>query len=1007
LALYQLLKYKKGIIMETSDRNNPVQKPNKGKRILKITAGIVIALILVIIILVVFIVPAFISSESGKRFILSKANAAGAGDINFSKLSMSWFKGINVTDMTFKSPEKGVAVAVKDISTKPAYAALLGGNIVLEQTVIDQPRVEIDANKMKEEQTRAGKPSDKEKEEPSNIQLKELDLTVKDGDVKIRDNRTSVEITKINSKIDLQDSGRNTKFDINSNISGDGTVSALNANGQYKTDKNWDFDKTSGDVSIEVNNLGLASLESILAIAGVDVNANGTLSADIKGKLNNGIIENLTGNINGRNVEYSGPGLSGDKIKTSALDVQSKINQTGKLINIQQLIVSTDWLKADATGAVPASKDAFTDFMKPDSKSEIKGNLNGDLPAIAAMLPNTLGLDPNIKVTSGKLTGDVRTITETGVKMLEGHMTIDGLAGNVSGKPVSITQPVKANAKISGQNNKIRYENIDITSSFANINGSGDISEFESNAQIDLARFSSEIGQFFELDKYKISGQVNATAHITNNENTAIFKCQSTINNLKANPAPDVLINEPNDTIDALAAIDKKTNVLLVKYFNANTSVGNFSVTETKIPLKKGVKEGISLNASIKDMDLAKVKPYLVMTKTISKDVQLGGIVNSEATLGFRNGNYSINTTSTKITNLLVKAPNKEAFRQNPINIIIDAEVNPTTKALLVNNAEITSPEIKIKGNLRQNIEGNNSSIQGNAKLDYDWKAIIGLLSPFLPELKIEGKRQDTINFSSNYPTNDTNQMLANLNAQAKVGFDKASYKGLNLGATNVDIKAEKGYLTIPPFKTTVNNGEFNFGGSADLRKKPAIFRTPGPMQIIKNVQLNVDIANKMLFILNPIFSGTSSISGIANLDCNEFAVPVVGGTDKDYNIAGTISLSDVRMPPTSILGALLTATRASGSVMQVKPTAFTVRDGYLQYTNMELDAGGMPINFTGKIPIDPNKNIETCNVKAAGIAAAITGTPSHPKLDIGKTLIETGIQQGLEQILRQQKKGK
>jgi hypothetical protein len=36
-----------------------------------------------------------------------------------------------------------------------------------------------------------------------------------------------------------------------------------------------------------------------------------------------------------------------------------------------------------------------------------------------------------------------------------------------------------------------------------------------------------------------------------------------------------------------------------------------------------------------------------------------------------------------------------------------------------------------------------------------------------------------------------------------------------------------------------------------------------------------------------------------------------------------------------------------------------------------------------------------------------VKGTPKKPELDLGKTLIETGIQQGLEMLFESQKKKK
>ncbi|MFA5251504.1 MAG: hypothetical protein WC454_02830, partial [Phycisphaerae bacterium] len=136
--------------MEPSENNKTVTGKKTGKKILKIVAGTVLILLLLLILLVAFVVPAYVSSESARKLILSKANASGAGVIDFAKLSMSWFKGISVSNISFKNIDQGVSVAVKGVSTMPDYGAMLTGNLSFGETVIDGPKVEIDVDKMKQ-----------------------------------------------------------------------------------------------------------------------------------------------------------------------------------------------------------------------------------------------------------------------------------------------------------------------------------------------------------------------------------------------------------------------------------------------------------------------------------------------------------------------------------------------------------------------------------------------------------------------------------------------------------------------------------------------------------------------------------------------------------------------------------------------------------------------------------------------------------------------------------------
>jgi hypothetical protein len=202
-----------------------------------------------------------------------------------------------------------------------------------------------------------------------------------------------------------------------------------------------------------------------------------------------------------------------------------------------------------------------------------------------------------------------------------------------------------------------------------------------------------------------------------------------------------------------------------------------------------------------------------------------------------------------------------------------------------------------------------------------------------------------------------------------------------------------------------------------DFKQEPAIFRTPGPMHIVKDVQINDEIANMLLAKINPIFAGSNQTSGLVNFDCNTMVLPVKGGRPEDADIAGTISLTQVRMQ-SGLLAAILTATGATGDLITLHPTPFTVSSGFVNYSNMEFDIGRMPIYFSGKVPVDPDREINNFSVvlpipitgktaKAGGMTVVIKGTPNKPELDLGKTLLETGLQQGLEILIESQKKKK
>ena len=142
------------------------------------------------------------------------------------------------------------------------------------------------------------------------------------------------------------------------------------------------------------------------------------------------------------------------------------------------------------------------------------------------------------------------------------------------------------------------------------------------------------------------------------------------------------------------------------------------------------------------------------------------------------------------------------------------------------------------------------------------------LIGVFLPEgLNLQGKRQDTISFSSQYQQGRPGGITAHLNASGRLGFDKAEYMGLNVGATDVSLQMNEGLLQITPFSTTVNNGRLNFAGQADFRSKPAFFRIDRPRQIVKDIDINDKTSQKLLRYVNPLFANAVGVSGVANFN--------------------------------------------------------------------------------------------------------------------------------------------
>ncbi len=314
--------------------------------------------------------------------------------------------------------------------------------------------------------------------------------------------------------------------------------------------------------------------------------------------------------------------------------------------------------------------------------------------------------------------------------------------------------------------------------------------------------------------------------------------------------------------------------------------------------------------------------------------------------------------------------------------------------------------------------------LQGNFDIDYDLAVLSAVAAQFLPEgIKLEGKRKESITFSTECSPDQFDRLLANLNTEFTFGFEKAEYMGLELGPTETNVKITNGLLTIAPFSTNANNGQVNFAASVDLTQSPMLLRTAGPIDMFKDIRISDKVSHKLLIYLNPIFANAVNVSGAASLRCEKLTIPLDSGNKKDLEIAGTIKVDNLRLKASELLGQIiaLSGIGRSDVAITLQPTHFVLENGSLSYTNMQIDIGDNPVNFSGTIGLDGSLNMTVTlpytvegkivrtgeEAKETRIQLPLKGTIKKPEINTGKLieeqlkeLVPIGVQKLLEQFI-------
>ncbi|MBN2271694.1 MAG: hypothetical protein JXN61_13830 [Sedimentisphaerales bacterium] len=991
---------------------NALVRKSRARRIVKWSlAGLLLLLV------VVFLgAPVVASSEGFRKYLLAKINRSVAGRTDFADLSVGWLKGVKVEGLSFDDSSGQVSVKVKQIHTKPHYAKLIGGNLSFGTTTIDEPRVEINLKDKPASASPAAPQPGSVPTEAAGIALV-TDVVINDGSVKVTDaHARTAELSSINSKIGLRAPGKTSTLELDTILAAKAGASEIQAAADVtpvkpKKGKGWTLEGATGSLAVKVKDLDLESIEPLLALSGTEVKSRGRLSADLKSEIKNGRPANVTGKITGSGLDVTAPQLKGDRFQTKVLDADVKVAAKDKSISIDSLKLKTDWASLSLSGSVPTDW-AGEDNLKPLWESDVKGSFDCDLPAVASLMPNTLGLKEGTEITSGRITGEIQTVTDGGKKQIKTVADLSGLKGTVSGKPVALSQPVQARVLLSEDKDTVKFDQAGVTSSFANIKASGTMKDIRYDADMDLAKLQSELGQFVDLGGYKLAGRTVETGQITIEPNHITVNGDAQVTDLAISSPNNVTASEPKAALSFGFEIDQEQNILALNTVTADASFGKVNVKDGVIPLGAESKKAMKLGVNASSIDLAKLRPFAVVFGSLSEDKVLRGIAEAQIDITSQKDTYKIATGNTKIRNIEYGSAGQKPFKQSEVSLVGDAVVNTTEKQYAV-KAKMFSDAIEADLDLANVSKDGQSQLKGKAGLKYDAAAVGDMVSGYLSQdVKFEGKRTTSVEFASQYPADDPNRLMANLStSQCTFGFDKAGYRGFDVGRADVKAQFAKGVLTIAPFTTSANGGQISLGGRADFTGPSPVISIPQPISM-KGIQINETLSREfkgVFAFLNPAFKDALGVGGTLDLSAEKLEAPLGPESAKRLQVTGSFAMANVRFTPVGVLGEFfkLLGLAQSYSLATVHPTNFTVKDGFLRYDDaMRMDLGKWSVYYRGRVGLDKSLDMQV-ELPISGVAMTLplTGTIDSPVLDKSK-LGENILQNTLKGLLDKEGKG-
>ncbi|MHC4881450.1 MAG: translocation/assembly module TamB domain-containing protein, partial [Planctomycetota bacterium] len=622
---------------------------------------------------------------------------------------------------------------------------------------------------------------------------------------------------------------------------------------------------------------------------------------------------------------------------------------------------------------------------------------------------------------AGELNADATIqINQNQIRQLKADAVISHFAQGTGDQRMVFEKPITLSAQAGQEGKTVKIDQFKVESEFCNAACAGTLEAMDYNIDADLAQTQRLVGQFTDMGGLSMQGNLTASGNVSMTDEAVKAAGKGTVTKFVikkekvSTPATDA-------QMDFDCTVDQVKKQLRLASANLAAAPGTVKIANMVLPMGDQGDKTISLDAQV-SLDLAKTWAFAGVFAELPEGLQVAGMLDSAVNVSTQAGTTQILTDKTQISQLKITQPDSAPFVQEKVSLNADILLDTDAQTIDVRKLDMEAADgqslIKItKGKVEKKISHNTTQMSGDFEAQYDLKTVTAFASAYLPQgLVLEGRRSDFLHFESQYPTDKPDLMLANLNASGAVGFDKASYQGLNFGPTELKLNVKQGQAAIDMPDADVNGGKVRFAGDINLAEKPMLLRLRKPAQaetvnVVENVRIDDIISATLLQYLNPVFANGTGVTGTANLSCSTLAIPLGGGTPKDINLAGSVGLTDVHLN-SPLLGLFEAALKDEGlDLFSIPPSPFTVKNGRVEYADMPMVFGSdFTLHFSGKIGLEDQSLAMNVGIPVNDrkIPVPLGGTLTKPKLDMGKLIesqgrqiIEQEIQRGLEKIFK------
>ena len=502
---------------EASFDDLPRRRPRKWKR----------RLIALTLLLMVGVVAApTIVANTPLRNLLNNAISADGWQIRSERGSLSWIGQQKLQGVSIVDPEGNPLLTAESVTLDRSLLALAANQKDLGRFTLIRPVASIvtdaEGSNLEDFLTAlksSSKPDENKSASSSNSKPK-CSIGIVEGIIRGFDMPTGNKwlLDQANLVVELGDTSTGG-FAITGemNLSSDANSSPGRVKVQLKQ-----IAENQKQLDLLAENLTLTPLEPLVSRMLPGCKMSGTASSTIQVRWTQTSTENYVVQTSGRidvsQLQATADLLSGDRLLCKQLSIPWEVGIENGLATIGRLSVDSDWAQLAIAGTAKLDELSNIGLSNlPKQALDLKGKVQ--LDQLATMLPRTLQLREGVRIDSGNLEFNANCEPKGSSNTWIASATIRDVVGTDGQRAIRWEQPIEAQIEAIDAAQGPQVKQLTVSAPFVQTALQTSANEIHGNFQVDLEKFSLEMGQFVDLKAWQFQGTGEGQLSLSRAEN--------------------------------------------------------------------------------------------------------------------------------------------------------------------------------------------------------------------------------------------------------------------------------------------------------------------------------------------------------------------------------------------------------------------------------------------------------------------------------------------------------